>query len=498
MAFLSRYFKAVPLVSKPVPLKVFARTVIAGAILSLNSQLSFAEEAGQAATQPLSFEQTIKRALANDPWLNASRYQQSALESMSRFSATLPDPKVSVALANLGTDKFDFEQEAMTQLKVGVSQMFPRGDSLQIKQQQLTIQSQQYPLQRRDREAKVTVTVGSLWLDAYLAQESIALIEKNYALFEQLSDVAQASYSSALGKTRQQDIVRAQLELTRLEDRLVQLKQKQLVYQQKLNQWLLAYQEGLELNQAFLPADLPGSFSSGVISLGKQMPELELLRAELLSAKQQIPAQQLARELMAHPTLAVFDKKIQAADQGIKLAKQSYLPQWGVNASYGLRGDDAMGNNRADLFSVGVTFDLPLFTENRQDQLVQAEVFKSEAIKTEKLLLLRQLMSAFYAGQAKLKRLEQRSYLYRDELLPQIHLQAEASLTAYTSDDGDFAEVVRARIAELNAEIDALAIRVGIEKTILELNYLFINAVAVGQSHVPANRSSVVTAGGVS
>ena len=142
---------------------------------------------------------------------------------MLQLCRTLSCP---LALANLGTDKFDFEQEAMTQLKVGVSQMFPRGDSLAIKAKQIKTLSQQHPLQRRDREAKVRVTAGSLWLDAYLAQESIALIEKNYALFEQLSDVAQASYSSALGKTRQQDIVRAQLELTRLEDRLVQLKTK--------------------------------------------------------------------------------------------------------------------------------------------------------------------------------------------------------------------------------------------------------------------------------
>jgi hypothetical protein len=49
--------------------------------------------------------------------------------------------------------------------------------------------------------------------------------------------------------------------------------------------------------------------------------------------------------------------------------------------------------------------------------------------------------------------------------------QAEASLTAYTSDDGDFAEVVRARIAELNAKIDAIAIDVEIARTATALNY---------------------------
>ena len=66
------------------------------------------------------------------------------------------------------------------------------------------------------------------------------------------------------------------------------------------------------------------------------------------------------------------------------MAKQKYKPEWGVNASYGYRDDDPMGNSRADLFSVGVTFDLPLFTDNRQDKEVKSAISKTEAIKTEK------------------------------------------------------------------------------------------------------------------
>jgi 3'-phosphoadenosine 5'-phosphosulfate sulfotransferase len=55
-------------------------------------------------------------------------------------------------------------------------------------------------------------------------------------------------------------------------------------------------------------------------------------------------------------------------------------------------------------------------------------------------------------------------------------------LTAYTNDDGDFSEVVRSRIAVLNAEIDELTLNVEEQKIRLELNYLFIggaNSVAI-------------------
>ena len=67
--------------------------------------------------------------------------------------------------------------------------------------------------------------------------------------------------------------------------------------------------------------------------------------------------------------------------------------------------------------------------------------------------------------------------MYTSKLLPQIHDQAEASLTAYTNDDGDFAEVVRSRIAVLNAEIDELTLNVEEQKILLELNYLFIGSI---------------------
>ena len=114
-----------------------------------------------------------------------------------------------------------------------------------------------------------------------------------------------------------------------------------------------------------------------------------------------------------------------------------------------------------------------MFSENKQDQELKSAISETESIKTEKLLLLRQFISNYSSTKGRLLRLEDQQKLYRDKLLPQMHEQAEASLTAYTNDDGDFAEVVRARIAVLNAEIKILAIDVEQQKLLLELDYLF-------------------------
>ena len=439
------------------------------------------------ANEPLSFENAIKIAQKNDPWLVGNKHEQTSIELMSEAVNNLPDPKVSLGFANLPTNGFDFRQERMTQAKIGIAQVFPRGDSLQIESDLLKVKSEAYPFQRQNREAQVAVTVGSLWLDSYKYQQSIKLIEKNSVLFEQLVDVAQASYSSGLAKTRQQDIVRAQLELTRIKDRIEQLKQQKSHNDGMLQQWLSAL-----LSNKDNATDFIQQYSVLDINLSTVMPNVELMNVietNLASTRSDSPnvnnlpsLQELVSNFSKHPSVLALNKKIDGSNTGVTLAKQKYKPEWGVNASYGYRADDPLGNSRADLFSVGVTFDLPLFTANKQDKEVKSAIAKAESIKTEKHLMLRKLFGAYSSAKGRLFRLKKRQNLYKVMLIPQTLDQAEAALTAYNNDDGNFSDVVRSRIAVLNAEIDRLHINVNEQKINLELNYLFVDGTQFNQA----------------
>jgi len=417
-------------------------------------------------TAALSLEEAVALAQRNDPWLAGSEFRQQALEAQSTAAGTLPDPVVSLGFANVPTDSFDFDQEAMTQVKVGVSQMFPRGDSRAINQKRLALLGSQYPHQRDERRAKVAVTIAHLWLEAFRAQETIRLIDQDRELFEHLVDVAQSSYASAMGRTRQQDLVRAQLELTRLEDRLTVLHQRRDMSRAKLGEWLRAA-PATDAARGAIHSEATGP------DLADSLPDILLLQPESIDLSGSASAQQVASLLRDHPAILSLDRRIDASEAGVELAEQKYRPQWSVNASYGYREDDPMGDDRADFFSVGVAFDLPLFTSKRQDQQVQAAIAGAEALRTEKWLLLRKMVASFETQRSQLARLDQRRTLYRSRLLREMQEQAEASLTAYTNDDGDFSEVVRARIDGLNARIEALDIEIDRLKTISQLNYFF-------------------------
>jgi len=410
----------------------------------------------------LTFEQAIHIAQKNDLWLLGNRQQQNALNALSRAANTLPDPVVSIGLANVAANSLTFNQEPMTQLKLGINQKFPRGDSLALKQQQLASLAAQYPYQRDDRRAQVALTVGKLWLDGYLAQQSIRLIKQDYGLFQQLTDIAQAKYATTVGKNLQQDIIRAELVVSRLNDRIATLQQHQLVIEQQLMQWLWVYTG----NKNRIDEQLLTGFSLSV-----QLPNIAIEQPTLVKTSTNLSLTQLAQHFMQHPSVKAIQQKILAATKTIALTKQSYKPAWSVTAGYGYRDSAPMGTNRSDLLSIGVSFDVPLFTNNKQDKQVIAAVSTQQSIETQKLLRLRQLMAQFNSSATELQQLDQRAKRYQQQILPQSNLQAEATLNAYTNDDGDFAEVVRARIDELNSKIDALAISVAQQKARLTLNY---------------------------
>jgi outer membrane protein TolC len=404
-----------------------------------------------AAAGRLTLDEAVQQAIANDPWLTANQQNETAILARSVAAEVLPDPRFNVGLMNFPTDTFNYAQEPMTQISVGVSQMLPRGDTLALNSQRLRLQSQQMPLLREDRKAKVGLMVTQLWLDALKASHSIKLIEGNRILFEQLTDIVSSSYSSTLGQTRQLDLVRAQVELDQLDERLTAAQQQQIRALQQLDEWL--------------------SGTSSDVSMLTSAPDQSMPE---WSTPTVLSKDDLTQRLLQHPSLRLIEQMTRVAHAEIQIAEQQYEPEWMLNISYGFRGDDARGTDRPDLLSVGVSVDMPIFSSKRQDSQVQAETYEKESLRTERLLKLRNLLANYRTLEAELQRLDQRRELYRNKLLPGLQQSAEAAINAYTVDVGDFSDVVKARIGELNAKLSLLSIELEHSKKVAEMQYLLV------------------------
>ncbi|WP_415926387.1 TolC family protein [Ningiella sp. W23] len=428
----------------------------------------------------LTLKQAIQKAHAKDDWLRKSELIEQGLMHLSAGATALPDPTVSLSLLNLPSDGFAFNQEPMTQLKIGASQTFGRGDTLSLTQSKHQIAAQEQPYRRVDRRQKVALHTTLLWLDAYQASNSYELIEQTSPLLDKLGAIVSASYASSSGNTSQQDIIRAELELGRLQDRLLSAQTRQRVAMSKLSQFIGNDEAGLadQLNTHFT---LPESLS--LLSNAEKQ--------QLASLKNTSP-QILMEIIFEHPLVSAMEQQIRAASVDIEIAKQSYKPQYAINASYALRDDAPTqlgGNSRADFFSVGLSVSLPLFSNTRQDAQVAYSTQKTEAMRTEQRLVVRELIAALRSALDDYHGASQRLIIYEEQILPQMSQQSQATLQAYANDREGFAEVVSAKIAELDAKLTLLEIQVLQRKALAQIFYCSsinnnsINMQAVGANH---------------
>ena len=401
-------------------------------LLALTLGLSLISTSSMALSEGiLTLQQAEHMALNDEPGIVSQQWQAQSLSDQSIADGQLMDPKLQVVLNNLPTDTFEFDQENMTQFKIGILQQFPSGDTLDLKQQKTRKQSELIQSKISERKLSIIKEVRITYLEIYYWEQAKKTITKNKQFFSQLVEIVQSMFS--VGRNNQQDLIRAQLELSRLDVRLTKITQKVNTQRSKLSRWI-------------------GTRNSSQ-SLTSKLPELSIpvINDEF---------ETLSQLFVSHPKIQEIDKKLQISRKDIELAKESYKPGWGLNVSYGYRDNNPNGMKRADFLTAGVTIDLPLFTANRQDKKLLAKEHSYQSLKDERVEMLRQLVSALQQETANEEQLHKRHQLYNKLLLPQAKQQARASLLAYKSDRGDFADVMRAYIDELNANLDERRIAV--------------------------------------
>lgn len=389
----------------------------------------------------------IKLAHELDPQLKQSEYRQLALEYESAGQSYWQDPRVSVSVANVPVESFSLDQEPMTQVVIGVSQMLPRGSSLTLKREQLLERSKIEAAVRQQRIAQSKRDITLLWLDVFREQEKIQIIEKNRKFFEQLSDLSSASYISTRGKTRQQHLIRTELEIMKLDEKRQRFVQNRDRYVQSLSEWLLAdsSDDGLDI----------GTLQNPQLQLGTDMATLSQASIQTI--------------ITQHPEVQAIEQTMRSAQKTIALSREFGEPAWGVNAKYGYREGD-----REDFFSVGVSVDVPINRHKQNRQSVSAATKRHASIKQQRLGVLRKLHSHFQQYRSEIRHLENRLRYYRENILTQVRVETESVQNAYISDEGDFRDVIRALMGELSAELEVLELDVQRQKNIAKLEYLTI------------------------
>jgi outer membrane protein TolC len=388
----------------------------------------------------LNLQQAERLAIQSDPTIESFTATSGAFDDESIADDTLPDPKLRLGAVNVPVDSFDMKQEQMTQVKLGVQQDFPRGDTLAIKKRQSRYLSSAALSMADDAQLKIIRNVRESYLNLYYEVSAYQIIRETRKLFSELVKITESNY--AAGRVNQQDVMLAGLELSRLDDRSTKIQALEDVERSMLEQWI-------------------GDASWNSIS--SDFPVLPDLPEKV----------DLNRVISRHPLIRSETAKIDASKQLTEMARQGYKPGWSLLFDYGFRfGDNPDGSQRPDFATAIVSLDVPLFTGNRQDKTVASNEKKTSAARYAKDDQLRKLKQLYDKNYHLWLRLGEREALYKNSLLKAAENNYKAALKAYQSGVTEFNTLMRAQITELDVRLENLRVRV--DRAIAQAQILYV------------------------
>ena len=414
--------------------------------------------------QTLSLEQALQLAIQYDPLLKGNAHRKDRFNAEAEASSYWANPQVSASVQNLPTDGFAFDQEPMTQFKVGLKQQLPRGDENLYSQQKYQVMADQMSVESQARKAWLKREVTLTWLDWVYATRRIGLLDKEKSLLTQLLDFTDSRYSQGVGTAAQQDILQVRLALLSLDDKYVQAYQQKNEARSAFSKWF-----GAPLDES-VSAPLTQS-TQDAIEVDAILNDSNLSLSSFLTV---IENSEPFSILQHHPEAMLLQIQTQIEAQNVNIAREQTKSQWAFEASYGYRQDAQNGASRADFVSLGVQVDLPFFNKSRQDASIAAAASKMSASETDFRLKVNELAANAEVLKSRLSALSERKALYETALIGETRQLSEAELTAYTTDTGDIGDVVNANLKQVQVQDYLLKIDIERARTLASLAYLYL------------------------
>ncbi|MCM0083571.1 TolC family protein [Geomonas sp. Red32] len=363
----------------------------------------------------------IDQALANNPDLKSSDARWRAFESRIVQARAFDDPMLMLKIQNgLVNDPLNLSKDSMTQKVIGISQQLPYFGKRDLKAEMAAKEADSYRWQVDERKLELRRMVSEAYYQIYFTDRAAAIVDRNIKLMDDFVALAENKYS--VGQGAQQDIFKAQVERSKMLDMRITLDQQRKTLQANLNALL------------YRPADTPVG----------AVPDFDIKPPALT-------AEQLkAMAFDNRPLLKSLKAQIEKSEAGVKLARKESYPDFNVSFEY-MQRDPAMGSNGDDMYSLGVTFNLPVRKERRQAMV--AEASSEVNMSTEDLRAARNTIEAGIADLlAQMERRRKLIDLYKTGIIPQAEQALESATIGYRVNKVDFLTLLDSRVTLFNYE----------------------------------------------
>jgi cobalt-zinc-cadmium efflux system outer membrane protein len=362
---------------------------------------------------PLRLEELVEMARVGSPRVRAAFEQVEATRAREPGSGLLPDPTFQIGVMNLALPEFSATMPASMAPTFQAMQRFPLAGKRSLREEVARQSTEIDAAASEEVWWEVRTEVATAFYGIYQVDRRIEVLERTLGLLQDFEIIARSMYGAGTG--RQADVLRANVEVARMEAEIERMRAVRIGSASRLNALV---------NR---PADTP----VGPLSLDP-FPAT-------------VPGQSVLRERAAEtrPILAQFQAELDRAGTRKDLAKKNIWPDLTIGLQYGL---GRMAGDYKSMGGASVGFSIPLYAGKRQFK-ARDEAAAIEAMVRARfdnaLALVDARVGEVLANLGQARTLIR---LYREEILPQARATVESSLSSYRVGAVDFMTLVDAQM----------------------------------------------------
>lgn len=384
----------------------------------------------------------IDTALKNNPSLKAYNFQSDAMQQKIKPSKALDDPMLYGGIMNLPTN-FSFKQDMMTMKQIGIQQNFSIGKKYSLKG---SIAQKEFEASIYDTDAQrlfLIKQVKQQYYDLYSQAKAIETTQSSIDVMKTYIDIANTRYST--GQGTQQDVFKAQVELTKMLNELIKM--------QSMREDMIAIFNTLLNRDKTDSVEIPSEikFRKVDLMMDSIMNEANRNNPELLSSKKMLSKDSISLEL----------------------AKTSKIPDFNTGFWYGqrqaLNPDGSKANN---MLGFMVSINLPLYYKQKQNPLISASSIEIQKSQSQIEAMQNQVQLMVHHGMIDANKNEKLISLFEKQLIPQATENLNSGIIGYQQNKIDFMTLTDNFLSLYNYRLQYYQLIADYYKTIAELEML--------------------------
>jgi len=414
------------------------------AILAAAGWLSMLPGVATAQDAGVDPDSLAERARSESPRIAAAERAAAEARARAEAAGALPDPHLAVGLVNaLVSDPFS-SQDLMTMRTVRLGTTLPYPGKLALDREAARWRLAAAEAEREATVREVVAEVRRTFYELAFLDRALEVVRTNHTLLADLRRVTVARYG--VGSGPQQDVLRAEVEATRLGDETLRLEKEREAALARLNAHL-----DRPVDTPVEAAAIPERIARmAVPDPGEKVVFTVAPLDETDGDAGPLPSRAALLEAgrTNDPRLVALRARVNVRRVEAERASMAALPDFDLSVGYGQR------SGREDMITVLVSAPLPIFKGRKQDPLAEGAAEGALAVEAELAARTNEIEAEIAALRASLVRTRERLALLQGGVLPQARTSLESAIAGYPVDVVDLPAVLDSQVTLFRHELD--------------------------------------------